>query len=75
MSAKISHVEIDLLSISSKDLIQKLAELPNHSSVKQCAFQYHNSQNNELFQVQVIVTRAKRDFLEDFQTRYMLNNI
>lgn len=70
MSTKISHVEIDLLVISSKDLIDKLAELPNHSSVKQCAFHYHNKQNNELFQVQVIVTRATRDFMKDFHTEY-----
>lgn len=75
MSTKISHVEIDLLVISSKDLIQKLVESPNHCSVKQCAFHHPNSQNNELFQVQVIVTRAESDFLEDFQTEYMSNHI
>ncbi len=38
------------------------------TAVKQTAFNHYHKSGKEEFQIQVIVTRCKSDFLEDFVT-------
>lgn len=66
---KITHNEVELLKISTIDLLGRLKEESQSHHVKQKAFQF--LLNGEEVQVQVLVTRHEDDFLEDFQTEIM----
>ena len=58
--------EIDLLKFSAGDLIPELSKSVESLEVKMAAYRYWNSETEEEFQVQVIVTRDKSEFIEDF---------
>ena len=69
--AQLDRNSKDLLGISAGDLIPMLSKNPKLQHVKQSAFDYYNAETKEHFQVQVIVTRHKDDFLEFLQTEEM----
>lgn len=68
---ELNQSEKDLLNFSAGDLIPMLKDNSELSHVKQKAFEYYDADSKEYYQVQVLVTRNKSDFLEDFQTEEM----
>jgi hypothetical protein len=68
---ELTQVQKDLLNFSAGDLIPMLEKKKGLDYVKQAAFGHYCSATKEFFQVQVTVTRDKRDFLEHFTTEEM----
>lgn len=69
---ELRKTEVDLLTISAKELIESLAK-PEHSKtahLRQSAFT-HVLNGKEEVQIHVMVTRDQFDFLDDFQTEVM----
>ena len=58
---------VNLLIISAKDLQRQLNDKRHLISVAQVAFE-SVLDNDEIVQVQVVVTRRKEDFIGDFET-------
>lgn len=72
---ELNNDEKSLLEISAKELIPMLSEKKKLTHVKQVAFEYYSEQTDEIFQVQVLVTRDESDFLEPFTTEEMSNYV
>jgi molybdopterin converting factor small subunit len=68
----LKQTELDLMSISVKELINKISDDDNAECnyVRQKAFD-HWSEKGELLQVQIMVVRNDNDFLDDFETEIM----
>lgn len=67
---EINNVTINLLALTAKDLSKKLNQDKTLLYVKQYAAA-HMLDNDEEVQIQVLITRDKDDFLEDFCTEEM----
>lgn len=63
--------EQKLLEFSAGDLIPMLEKNKELQHVRQQAFQYYSTNNKEIFEVHVTVTRHAPDFLEPFTTEEM----
>lgn len=70
---QLNESETSLLDVTTRDLIPALIAAPSLVHVKQAAFDYYNADTKEHFQVQVVVTRNKEDFLEFLQIEEMSN--
>lgn len=68
---KLHNSEMKLLEVTAGDLIPILKKNKKLSHVRQSAFGYYEKDSNEFWQVHVIVTRNKSDFLEFLQTEEM----
>ena len=66
----LGKLELDLLRITTRDLLQEIENNPKALHVKQKAFQFLTSEDEEI-QIQITVTRDVDDFLDDFQTEIM----
>lgn len=71
---ELSDVDKILLQTVASELLHKLAvEEKEALHVKGCAFGFYEGKNKEEYQVQVLVTRCQKDFLDPFQTEVMEN--
>lgn len=64
----LSDTEKNLLRITTIRLIEKLQKDKTIAAVQEMGFDGYSEENEEDYQVQIIVTRSKRDFIEPMVT-------
>lgn len=66
--ATLNSTEENLLNLTVTHSIEELVKDKSIAGIQQLAFDGFDAESNEQFQVQIIVTRSKRDFLEPLVT-------
>lgn len=63
--------ETALLDVTTRDLVPMLNKDQKLRHVRQMAFEFYDKELKQEYQVHVLVTRDRDDFLEPFQTEEM----